>query len=396
MVSEPGVLDLLAEEVNISVTVSEAEDLTAPPEDSEDPEDAEDPEDPDAPESPEDPEELEDTEESENIEDSDDPEEAVEDADPDVVISIARDVDAAGWIGESPAVRITGLSTRDALRTENQNPEAELESALSTDSDLWQHSAAGTGTAELDWQKEPGRWSVVIASSAEKQISGVEFTWPQDTATPLALPLLLVGGFLLLGGAVWLALPQVTPYLRKEKPEPEVEEPSDLTRTAPPASVEGDSAEEVPREDLPDVATPAAGEADEETAVTSSQMTAEEEPEPVVRFTPGTMTRRQIRELERARRQQALAADDPDKETTDPAREETPSAPKPAEDADARNVADDDGETPRFGSRSEQWRKTWGVASDASDTDRINRWLPREVGDADDGDDAEAQEGTDD
>src|SRR5690625_6429829 len=64
---------------------------------------------------------------------------------PGVVISIAREVDAQGWIGEAAALQLTGLQTESTLRT--SAIEGELEAGADPHSDLWWHTAEGTDEA---------------------------------------------------------------------------------------------------------------------------------------------------------------------------------------------------------------------------------------------------------
>lgn len=409
--SDPGVLDLLAEEVTITVAVEEAEDLQAPPEDEEgEGEEAE-------------------GEEGDEGEEAD-AEEAQDDAEPGVVIAIARDVDAEGWIDDSAALRLTGLSTEEQLSADKVA--GDLESAADPDSDLWWHVASGADEAELIWKKEPGRWSVVIASSPDKKISQVAFTWPQSTATPLATPLILAGAVIILLGAALLIFPQLldkkargamlttlrskselkpTPVTESddepvvdepaadELEEDEVEEPEEVEPAKPakssrltffPVSKERAVSKERPAEvDVDDQA---------EEAPSAIEDPEPQQPQPVARFTPGTMTRRQIRELEAARREQARAAAESGARTQSDQTDSGTHAQSPqallaelAAGGIGEEKAQPQPDSERAEStpvrRSDQWRKTWGFTPSEQFDAKTSAWLPQEVDD-EEGEDA--------
>ena len=435
VISDPGMLNLLADDVTIEATVVPADDLAADPEDEdEEPAEGEDEE--------TEPADGDDAEGSE--EDGEDASQEA-DEDPGVIISIARDIDAEGWVGDAAALRLTGLQTKSTLRT--AEVDGELEAAATEDSDLWWQSASGLTDAELVWQKEPGRWSVVIASSADRKISQVSFTWPQNTETPLAMPLIMGGALLILAGAALLVFPQALDRDTRDRfatsvrekagaarPEPADEEQivtasttsedseaeGELTETIEVGSeVESSAAEpegvsetsEVPAtaadedfviaesviadEDAPDISEQQAP-AHQQTPTQPQPMTpAASAPEPV-RFAPGTMTRRQIRELERQRQEEARRAKEPPRASqprsanaspgaAEPSRVGGPDAPEqdgsqPPVESEGNEPAGSSNDTARV-RRSEHWRKTWGVGPESQTDARTTGWLPQAVDD---------------
>ena len=336
VISDPGMLNLAADQVTVSATVVDGDDLTPEPEG-----------------------------ESQDEDDSD--EEIDQDAEPGVVISIARDVDATGWIDGSQALRLTGLKEESILKSSQVS--GKLESAAAVNSDLWHEVASGVDKAELSWTKEPGRWSIVIAASPTKKISQVSFTWPQSTATPMATPLILIGAVLILAGAVLLVFPQVLDRDARTRAFTALREKARSSKIVPPPTGDGDrdeteAAAEPETDDVPKL------EDYEEESQTESEPEVVTEPaQPAQRFTPGTMTRRQIRELERARQGAARATESPAAE----AQSETPGA---SEDQNGNTDAQD---SPTI--RSQQWRKTWGFLPEDSDEETTSAWLPKSVED---------------
>src|SRR5690625_2077913 len=224
VISDPGMLNLMADDVTIEATVVPADDLAADPE-------AEDEEDEEPAEGEEEETEPADGDDAEGSEEDGADASQEADEDPGVIISIARDIDAEGWVGDAAALRLTGLQTESTLRT--SEVDGELEAAASEDSDLWWQSASGLTEAALVWQKEPGRWSVVIASSADRKISQVSFTWPQNTETPLAVPLIMGGALLILAGAALLVFPQALDRDTRDRFATSVREKAGAARPEP-------------------------------------------------------------------------------------------------------------------------------------------------------------------
>lgn len=376
VVSDPGMLDLLADEVTVSVSVTDADDPTPEPE-----------EDPDA--------DDEEGEEGDDEDAEDETESGEEEAGPGVVISIARDVDATGWIDGSQALRLTGLQTETGLKS--SQIAGKLEAPATTDSDLWHVVVSGEDEAELNWSKEPGRWSVVIASSPTKKISKISFTWPQSTATPMATPLILIGGVLILAGAALLVLPQVLDREGRGRMVQSLRSKTRLPKRAAPATDSEtpdtiDTPEAVPEaepEEVPEAVPEVEPEPDQE-EVGEPEPAPEPAPEaaPVAssaqRFAPGTMTRRQIRELERARQEAARAAQSPQ---ADGGASEAPEAgagesdANPAAEVDHQDSINDGSDSPTI--RSQQWRKTWGFLPEeqGEGETQTTAWLPKSVED---------------
>ena len=63
----------------------------------------------------------------------------------------------------------------------------------------------GTGTAVYTWQREAGRWSVLVAAPDGGPVE-LTLAWPQVVTTPWLRPGLIVGGVLLALGVLWWVL----------------------------------------------------------------------------------------------------------------------------------------------------------------------------------------------
>ncbi|ADG73994.1 conserved hypothetical protein [Cellulomonas flavigena DSM 20109] len=174
-------------------------------------------------------------------------------ADGPVVLAIGRDTDVAGWVGEDPHERVTGLSGWHALAAEevaaptptatapaddeapadggsgeapadggsaaegDQVADGEAsedgEAAAGQDaaptvpdpsgSDLWVAEQRGDGEAQITWTAQPGRWSVLAASTQGTPLR-VSLAWPQVVTTPWLWPGVVVGSLLVLLSAALL------------------------------------------------------------------------------------------------------------------------------------------------------------------------------------------------
>ena len=161
-------------------------------------------------------------------------------ADGPVVLAIGRDTDVLGWVGEDPHQRVTGLSgwhelaaedvaaptpTADASATPQDEAPAEGEAPVEGDaaveddaaaeqdaapvvpdpagSDMWTVQATGDGEAEITWTAQPGRWSVLAASTDGSPLR-LSLAWPQVVTTPWLWPCVVVGALLVLASAALL------------------------------------------------------------------------------------------------------------------------------------------------------------------------------------------------
>jgi hypothetical protein len=149
-----------------------------------------------------------------------------------VTLAIGREVDVTGWVGQDPYGAVTGLSDWDALATRAVVPEdpepaetetpAEGETPAETEtpaegetpaeeapvvgadpagSDMWFEESSGTGSASLRWSDQPGRFQLLAAGVGEDAVAPtLELSWPREVETPFLWPGVIGGAVLILLG----------------------------------------------------------------------------------------------------------------------------------------------------------------------------------------------------
>src|SRR5690606_8963820 len=139
-----------------------------------------------------------------------------------VTLALGTDVDVLGWVGEDPYDAVTGLSSWETLRVvpgtpatqdtgdgeegdgSDEQADAPAKPASGPDpagSDMWISEVSGETTVSMRWTEEPGR-VVLLAAGVGKNAEAptLELTWPRPTSTPYLWPGGLGGGFLLIPG----------------------------------------------------------------------------------------------------------------------------------------------------------------------------------------------------
>jgi hypothetical protein len=167
-------------------------------------------------------------------------------ADPESEITISRTTkeNADAWVGASDVTRITGLAdettlaadtttggegaqdaqsdatespedgaTDEAANDEAADDEAAQDQAVDPEelatvpapgsADLWESTQSGDGTVSLEFDEDAQRTAFVIGTDGEAPAaSEISLTWPNDSSTPWAIPLMLVGGGIVLAGLI--------------------------------------------------------------------------------------------------------------------------------------------------------------------------------------------------
>ncbi len=360
-----------------------------------------------------------------------------------VFLGMGRTADVEAWVAESDHGAITGLQTWDSLNyqkidgvepeTEDEDgeetaEEEEPEPANPADSDMWVEQVNGVGELTYTWEEVPGRWSMIVATDGTSPAPMVEFTWEREVPTPALIPGILVGSVLTLLGFVLLALDVLARRkLRAIGAEGDVDDDVDVDEVAEADDLEvvgtdseETSAEEITPEEIMAGVEAATQEPDPLIATTEFEYVqapdspaTEEYPHRLESEAPEEedrpLTRREIRERERAReRAAALGLDSGDEaaelpemwptqepqEHAEAAVSEAPPAPKqrrrwwrkkqtpPPASAPGPIVLDDDtGEIIITGeidlsslnpqASGASWRATWGL-----DSDTPTRWIP--------------------
>lgn len=367
-----------------------------------------------------------------------------------VFLGMGRTEDVEAWVAESDHGAITGLPTWDSLgyqKIDGVEPEAEdedgeeaaeeeePEAANPADSDMWVEQVNGVGELTYTWEEVPGQWSMIVATDGASPAPMVEFTWEREVPTPALIPGILVGSVLTILGFVLLTLDVLARRkVRAVAAEAGVDDDVDAEEPTPADELEVAGAD--PEETSPDETSPEETSPEE---IMAGVEAATQEPEPLIATTefeyvkapeaPATeeyphrlesdapeeedrpLTRREIRERERARERAAAlgldsgdeAAELPEMWPVQEAQEPAPAEPEVSEAPPAAKkrrrwwrrkqtpppasapgpiVLDDDtGEIIITGeidlsslnpqASGASWRATWGL-----DSDTPTRWIP--------------------
>lgn len=136
-----------------------------------------------------------------------------------VTLALGSDVDVLGWVGDDPYDSVSGLSSWETLsvapgtgaptegeETDDAPAKKPGSGPDPAGSDMWLSEVSGETTVSMRWTEEPGR-VVLLAAGVGKgaEAPTLELTWPRPVTTPYLWPGVLGGGFLLILG-VFLAI----------------------------------------------------------------------------------------------------------------------------------------------------------------------------------------------
>ncbi|MCD1285804.1 MULTISPECIES: hypothetical protein [unclassified Brevibacterium] len=121
----------------------------------------------------------------------------------DLTIAQAPIENIDAWTGESAVDRVTGLAEGGELTTKSKDGENTVPNPAGAD--LWESEVTGTDAVTLDWSDDANRTGFLIAGDGEAgQVKTVTLSWPNHAETPWAIPLMIIGGAVFLGGMVLL------------------------------------------------------------------------------------------------------------------------------------------------------------------------------------------------
>ncbi|MGO2036527.1 MAG: hypothetical protein ACTH2U_08615 [Brevibacterium sp.] len=121
----------------------------------------------------------------------------------DLTIAQAPIENIDSWTGESAVDRVTGLAEGGGLTTKSKDGENTVPNPAGAD--LWESEVTGTDAVTLDWSDDANRTGFLIAGDGEAgQVKTVTLSWPNHAETPWAIPLMIIGGAVFLGGVVLL------------------------------------------------------------------------------------------------------------------------------------------------------------------------------------------------
>lgn len=119
------------------------------------------------------------------------------------MLATGRPDDVSAWVGQTAHNTITGV-TEDEKSLVVEHADGEGTAPNPAGSDLWVSNENASGELEYTWTPPAdGDWSLLLASDGTKPAPAtVSMTFPNDTSTPWAVPLMVLGSLLILGGIV--------------------------------------------------------------------------------------------------------------------------------------------------------------------------------------------------
>jgi len=117
------------------------------------------------------------------------------------ILAAGRPDDVDAWVGQTAHNTVTGV-TEDNKALQVEHADGEATAPNPAGSDLWVSSENASGELDYSWTPPAdGEWSLLLASDGTKAAPGtVSMTFPNDTSTPWAVPLMIIGGLLILAG----------------------------------------------------------------------------------------------------------------------------------------------------------------------------------------------------
>ncbi|MFP5365620.1 MAG: hypothetical protein ACLGIS_01935 [Actinomycetes bacterium] len=117
------------------------------------------------------------------------------------MLAAGRPDDVDAWVGQAAHNTITGVSEDEkSLQVEHADGEAAAPNPAG--SDLWVSTENASGELEYSWSPPAdGEWTLLLASDGTQPApASISMTFPNDTSTPWAVPLMILGSLLILGG----------------------------------------------------------------------------------------------------------------------------------------------------------------------------------------------------
>ncbi len=211
------------------------------------------------------------------------------DADAPVVLAFAPTGDVDAWLGDAAHHRVTGMSSWTDLRIEDVAGEETVPNPAGAD--LWRSEITGTGELVEELTADSADVALLAATDGTAPAPAITLEWSVPVDNPYFVPLMVAGGILLLAGLGLIAYDVlVRREVRARDRAREARREADSTATA--------QMRALPAQDAATVAPAVAAAAGGATAPA---------------LTDTALTRRQLRELERRRRQEdpRQAADGP-------------------------------------------------------------------------------------
>ena len=123
------------------------------------------------------------------------------------MLAAGRPDDVQAWVGNTAHNTVSGVS-EDSKALQLTHTDGDATAPSPAGSDLWVTTEDASGELKYNWTPPAdGDWSLLLAADGTKPApSSISMTFPNDTSTPWAIPLMVLGGLLILAGAALLAL----------------------------------------------------------------------------------------------------------------------------------------------------------------------------------------------
>jgi len=116
------------------------------------------------------------------------------------LLAVGRSDDVKAWVGSTAHTQITGA---DGSTLQGSEADGDAKAPNPAGSDLWVNEETADSSIEYSWtDPAPGEWSILLASDGSKPAPAkVTVSWPNDTSTPWALALIIIGALAAVLGA---------------------------------------------------------------------------------------------------------------------------------------------------------------------------------------------------
>jgi hypothetical protein len=123
------------------------------------------------------------------------------------LLAAGRPDDVDAWVGKTAHNTVAGVS-EDGKALQLTHTDGEATAPSPAGSDLWVTNENATGEMDYSWNAPAdGDWSLLLAADGTKPApSSITMTFPNDTSTPWAIPLMVLGGLLIIAGGALLVL----------------------------------------------------------------------------------------------------------------------------------------------------------------------------------------------
>lgn len=123
------------------------------------------------------------------------------------MLAAGRPDDVDAWVGKTAHNTVSGVS-EDGKALQLTHAEGEAAAPSPAGSDLWVSTENASGELTYNWNAPAdGDWSLLLATDGTKPApTSITMTYPNDTSTPWAIPLMVLGGLLVLAGIALMVL----------------------------------------------------------------------------------------------------------------------------------------------------------------------------------------------